>query len=285
MRRRAQKDRTPGTVSEVLRRKMPDHLADLLDDYGQSIYAESVLAIKEDLSQIFESKMADLTSDIKAELGRRGVDEAGPHFKPWMNEVVEALNEFGMQEVSGTLEDLAGSYSAEYITEEEEEDSGDDLFSVDDGDVEEVEEVKEEAPKETEEAAPEEGENLEDLFGEGDKETTEEEAAANIRPRRKRRRPLRRRREAMFHISNLGKYGDLVRRYADIDGYVPQRGDLYEDFNYPVPNDFDNEDYWEEWVEEAERATEKAERGVSRWQRGASLRKRANSLLDRLHRG
>jgi hypothetical protein len=203
--RKAKNERTPGTVGDVLRRKMPDHLADLLDEYGQSLYAASVLAIKEELKRIFEETMTDLTGAVGDELGRRGVEESGPHFKPWMNEMVEDLINVGMQEVAGTLEDLASSYSAEYLQEEEE---GADLFAVEDEDLEEVEEVPEaevEEPME-EEAAPE-GETLEELFGE------EEEAAADtIKPRRPRRRPTRRevtamRRRAAELLSGLRHHG------------------------------------------------------------------------------
>jgi len=211
--RKAKNERTPGTVGDVLRRKMPDHLADLLDEYGQSLYAESVLTIKENLKQLFEATMTDLTSAVQSELGRRGVDESGPHFKPWMNELVEDLINFGMQEVSGTLEDLASSYSAEYIQEESEE--GTDLFAVEEEeDYEEIEEVSEEeveVPLEEEEepeaAAPEEGgETLEELFGE------EEAAADTIHPRKRRKRSRRREVTAMR------------RRASDLLSSLPHRG-------------------------------------------------------------
>jgi hypothetical protein len=206
--RKAQKERTPGTVGDVLRRKMPDHLADLLDEYGQSLYAESVLAIKDELKRIFEATMTDLTEAVQGELGRRGVDESGPHFKPWMNELVEDINNFGMQEVSGTLEDLASSYSAEYIQDESEE--GAELFAVEDEDLEELEEVSEEEiaepAEEEEEAAAPEGETLEELFGE------EEAAADTLKPRTKRPRPTRRevtamRRRAMELLRGLPHRG------------------------------------------------------------------------------
>lgn len=209
--KKAQKERTPGTVGDVLRRKMPDHLADLLDEYGQSLYAESVLSIKDDLKRIFEETMTNLTSSVQDELGRRGVEESGPHFKPWMNELVEDLINYGMQEVSGTLEDLASSYSAEYIQDESEE--GADLFAVEDEEYEEMEEVGEEEVDEpmeeeepTEEEAAPEGETLEELFGE------EEAAADTIKPRTRRRKPRRRevramRRRAMDLLSGLPRRG------------------------------------------------------------------------------
>lgn len=35
-----------------------------------------------------------------------------------------------------------------------------------------------------------------------------------------------------FHISNFGSYGSLVERHADMDGYVPERGDGPWDLAY-----------------------------------------------------
>jgi hypothetical protein len=46
----------------------------------------------------------------------------------------------------------------------------------------------------------------------------------------------------MFHHSKLGRFGDNLREWADLDGYVAEEGDNPEDFSWPhedFTKDFD----------------------------------------------
>jgi hypothetical protein len=69
----------------------------------------------------------------------------------------------------------------------------------------------------------------------------------------------------VYHKGNLGSYQDYVEHFADIDGYVPQRGDRPHQFRWD--GGFPPDD-WEEFVEGAERATSEANDAVERWQNG-----------------
>jgi len=62
-----------------------------------------------------------------------------------------------------------------------------------------------------------------------------------------------------FHVTNLGRFGEQLRPYADALGYVPERGD-------ECPAGYSKEE-WAERVEAAERATERAVAAVERWRR------------------
>ena len=69
----------------------------------------------------------------------------------------------------------------------------------------------------------------------------------------------------MFHKTNLGSFAAHVDQYADIDGYVPQAGDHWSKMNWDALIDWDA-DKWQEYVEDAVRATERAEQAVAEWQ-------------------
>lgn len=71
-----------------------------------------------------------------------------------------------------------------------------------------------------------------------------------------------------FHISNFGKFDRYLKKYADIEGYVPERGDMASDFNYPEPNDFHDQEIWQEFVAEAVQCAESAQRDVDEWREG-----------------
>lgn len=83
-----------------------------------------------------------------------------------------------------------------------------------------------------------------------------------------------------FHYTQLGSFGEILREYADIDGYVPEEGDKPESFNYSsevqynFTNDFDElgngyegyaEEQWEEFVNEAFEKIKEAEEGTQEW--------------------
>jgi len=73
-----------------------------------------------------------------------------------------------------------------------------------------------------------------------------------------------------YHITNLGSFSNRVRRYADLDGYVPEDGDPRQYFTYDTSGDDFDEDTWAEWVASAIAATEEAERGLACWRRGGA---------------
>lgn len=202
--KRIAQERAPGTMSAKLGRRMGDR-AELFDEIGQQFYADAVLAMKDTLTGLFQEQMGTLSDKVKEEFGRRGLEESAPNFSAWMNELVGDLVQFGMEDVSGAVEDLANSIASEYIQDGEEasegDEEGEELFEVEPEEIEEVteEEVEpsEEEPAEGEEEEGAEGEEaLEDLFAE---EGEEGEAAARPnakRPRKRRSRPARQRRTA-----------------------------------------------------------------------------------------
>ena len=194
-------DRQPGTVSAKLRRQMGDAIADLFDGIGEKFYADAVLQVKQVLGDLFESSIGGLSTTVKEELGRRGLEESARHFHPFMGELVSDLVQYGMEDITAAVEDIASSMAAEYISEDPEEEA----FEVGPEEVEVVEEVTEEevepaeegAEEGAEEVAPGEVEELEELFG--GEEEAEAEASNGDHRRRFRKRPSRRRVDAGRH--------------------------------------------------------------------------------------
>jgi hypothetical protein len=86
----------------------------------------------------------------------------------------------------------------------------------------------------------------------------------------------------MFHKSNFGSYNSNVAKYADRDGYVPEKGDDWREMNYdlgpdqPRPDDTEeeraekleylDEEWWPSHVRGAVEATEAAQESLSEWQ-------------------
>ena len=67
----------------------------------------------------------------------------------------------------------------------------------------------------------------------------------------------------MFHLSNFGKFGEGLKRFADVNGCVPESGDRLDHMAYPnTPED------WEEFVGHAVEATVAAQKQVTAWQEG-----------------
>ena len=90
-----------------------------------------------------------------------------------------------------------------------------------------------------------------------------------------------------FHISNFGSCGEVLRKYADIDGYIPEDGDDPSILNYghnEFTEDFDGDyegyegcaaDTWSTFLDEAVTATHKAVDTITAW-RGLSGLKEIN---------
>ena len=224
--RRIAQDHQPGTVSAKLRRQMGDAIADLFDDVGQDFYTDSVLGVKDTLKTLFEDKLGTLSSTVKEELGRRGLEESARHFQGFMNELVSDVIQYGMEDINATVEDLASTMAAQYGAEDEfAEEAGGELFEVEPGDVEEIEEVFEEdvEPVEEDEEDEEEGEEEAEGGEEGEEVTDEElddlfgEGSARPDARRPRtRRPRSRRRQVEArekgHPARRGRAQRLLRR-------------------------------------------------------------------------
>jgi len=80
-----------------------------------------------------------------------------------------------------------------------------------------------------------------------------------------------------IHISNFGSFSDRVKPYADQGGFVPEKGDKPEDFNFGHDNfvtDIDEngdgyEGYaaetWEDFLKDAVEATERASESAAAW--------------------
>lgn len=69
----------------------------------------------------------------------------------------------------------------------------------------------------------------------------------------------------MFHYSNFGKFGDNLKKYADLDGFVPECHSDLAEMNWPEGWDDDlTEDEWE-FVEEAIFETRHAELNLWRF--------------------
>ena len=179
--KKAQEDQSPGKVSNTLRRRMGDPLADIFDEFGPDIYNEAVLALKDVILEKFRSGFDQLETTVKEELGKRGIEESQQHIRPWSNEIVENINHFGLDEVAGALEDYVGSLSAEYSQTDGED--GEEIFELESDEVEEIEE------EDVEEPADEDIEDVEFDLEEipEEEEDTEEEADASFGRGRSRR--------------------------------------------------------------------------------------------------
>jgi len=80
----------------------------------------------------------------------------------------------------------------------------------------------------------------------------------------------------MFHYNNFGGFGNQLKRFADLAGYVPEEGDELGRFGYPngwfddaesTPDEI--EDEWREYVAAAVSATQAAEAELEDWRDNA----------------
>lgn len=192
--KKGQNERQPGMVSDKLRRRMGDALADIFNDFGPDIYAETVTGIKDAILSAFKGGFEQLDQQVKEELGRRGVGESREHVRNWANELVEDINHLGLDEAAAALEDFVGTLTAEYVQGDDE----DDLLEVTEDEIEDPEVVEEE---EIEPVEPEDDDGEEDVVDLGDlgleideSAETGEETAGSFGPtggRRRRWRPRR----------------------------------------------------------------------------------------------
>ena len=69
----------------------------------------------------------------------------------------------------------------------------------------------------------------------------------------------------MFHYSNFGKFGEDLKKYADLDGYVPECQDDIEEMDWPEgwEDGLDESEY--EFVQEAIYETKCAVLNLWRW--------------------
>lgn len=65
-----------------------------------------------------------------------------------------------------------------------------------------------------------------------------------------------------FHKTNYGQFG--VSLPSDLDGYVPEPGDRFEDFHWDGFTAW-NEDTWEDFITEAKAAVAEANMGLREW--------------------
>lgn len=67
-----------------------------------------------------------------------------------------------------------------------------------------------------------------------------------------------------FHYSNFGSFGGKLKRFADLNGYVPQEGDSHENMTWDAMTEWDD-DSWDSHVAEAVAATAAAEKELDAW--------------------
>ena len=70
--------------------------------------------------------------------------------------------------------------------------------------------------------------------------------------------------DIMFHHSELGSYGDALRPYADLGGYVPEEGDHWEDLDWDALDEWD-EDSWKDFVANAIEVASRQKAELERW--------------------
>jgi hypothetical protein len=148
--KQAQDTRSPGQVGDKLRRKMGDALAEIFSTAGVKLYSDSVLQLKDGLENLLKEGISGLEGTIREELGNRGLSHAADLFKPWISELIEDIIHFGLEEISGGLEDLASDAAAEFSVKPEEDEDEAELLGAGEeeepGEVETVEEQPVAAP-------------------------------------------------------------------------------------------------------------------------------------------
>lgn len=143
-RRQAQESKSPGQVGDKLRRKMGDALADIFSTAGVKLYSDIVLELKNGLETLLKEGIGGLEQTIKEELGNRGLGHAADLFKPWISELIQEIITFGLEEISGGLEDIASDAAAEFSVKPEDEDEAEEALLGTEEEPEEVESVEEE---------------------------------------------------------------------------------------------------------------------------------------------
>ena len=71
-----------------------------------------------------------------------------------------------------------------------------------------------------------------------------------------------------FHLSNLGSLSASLQGYADNEGFIPEKGDHWQEFKWPhkrqqaFADQENGEAYWQDFLAKAMAATEKAEQAL-----------------------
>ena len=68
----------------------------------------------------------------------------------------------------------------------------------------------------------------------------------------------------MFHYTKLDMFCNDVKRFADADGYVPEIGDINQDFSYPDKT-FNDLKSWTSHIQQSVQATEHARQKLKAW--------------------
>jgi hypothetical protein len=116
----------PGGVSETLKRRMGDDIAEMFDDAGKELYKETVESLKLVLREQFERTIPELNQALTEEGGRRWTRDASEFYRPWINEMVEdgadkeELLEIPIEETE-EVEEVEDEEEAEPAADEEEE--------------------------------------------------------------------------------------------------------------------------------------------------------------------
>lgn len=69
----------------------------------------------------------------------------------------------------------------------------------------------------------------------------------------------------MFHYTKLDMFSNDIKELADSDGYVAERNDLREDFQFP-DNKYNNRDSWKAHVDLCVQMTQVAKQKLNNWQ-------------------
>lgn len=72
----------------------------------------------------------------------------------------------------------------------------------------------------------------------------------------------------MFHISNLGKFGGMLITNTDRNGYVPELGDRFGDFDFSHISEEDQAYLKENWTDELNKVDEliqETNRDIQAW--------------------
>ena len=70
-----------------------------------------------------------------------------------------------------------------------------------------------------------------------------------------------------YHVSNYGSFAGDLRRFADLDGYVPEPGDSHDDLDWDSATEW-TDDAWREHVAGAETARKAAAAELAAWRDG-----------------
>jgi hypothetical protein len=68
----------------------------------------------------------------------------------------------------------------------------------------------------------------------------------------------------MFHISTLGGFGYQLKKFADLDGYIPEPGDRPQYFRWGDRSEWDSQS-WTDFIAQACQKTRVTAQEASLW--------------------